>query len=203
MKRSKLKLTSGLLFVGLFACTGQIPAAAQTTYKCQSNGTIYYADRPCSHEAGVAVKTADTEERKIIAKPASVDLGMYLRGRCASLYYQIKNFQSSGQRGEYGHDSYHAAEEARSQYEQSCDSQDSAARQKMRQALDANQYAMYLAQESQEQQRRQAVAKQAQCAEMGRIYKSKMAKLSTMSLGEKQDFARFEQGFKERCLPSN
>lgn len=203
MKLKQLQSASACMVIGLVGCVWSMPAASQTTYKCQANGTIYYADRPCSHEAGVATKAEVTEERKIRAKPASVDLGMYLRGRCASLYYQIKNLQSSGQRGEYGRDSYHAAEEARTQYEQSCDAQDSAARQKMRQALDANQYAMYLAQESQEQQRRQAVAKQAQCAEMGRIYKSKMAKLSTMSLGEKQDFARFEQGFKERCLPSN
>jgi len=163
----------------------------------------YYADRPCSRKSDVAGKTGSTEERKITAKPAAIDLGMYLRGRCASLYYQIKNLQSSSQRGEYGQDNYHAAEEARAQYDQWCDAQDSAARQKMRSALDANQYAQYIAQESREQQRRQAASKQAQCVEMGRIYKSKTAKLSAMSSGEKQDFARFEQGFKERCLPNH
>jgi hypothetical protein len=50
------------------------------------------------------------------------------------------------------------------------------------------------------QQRRQPPAKQEQCVEMGRIYKSKLAKLGRMTKGEQQDFVRFEQGFKQRCL---
>jgi hypothetical protein len=197
MKRHSFDRQIGYFTMVLLVGAWSAPVSSQTTYKCQANGSTYYADRPCNKEAGIAVGSTEV---KVSTKVGTHDLGAYLQGRCASLYDQIKSLRATVHGSAYGRHAYYAVEEARSKYEQTCQMQDSAARQKMRMAIDAQQYAQFMAQESQEKLRRQAAIQEAQCAEMGRIYKRKTANLSDMSLGERQDFARFEQGFKARCL---
>lgn len=171
---------------------GHASAMAQSMYKCQRDGTTYYADRPCSASGSGAVSVPGESARVADAvKGKANDLGKYLYGRCANLYYQLRHDRALDYKGR---------EAAYNVYRDTCTDEDGQARWRMQEALSAEQYAQFEAQEAQEAKRREAERKAYQCKEMNRIYKNKLTQVTHMSSGELNDFTRFKESFTQRCL---
>jgi len=166
-------------------------ALAQSMYKCQRDGATYYADRPCHAANSEAVQIpSPAMHAPGSAKGKMDDLGRYLSGPCANLYYRMRQKKSQ---------SYADREAAEGHYEYACSDEDSMARSRMQEVLSTEQFAQFQAEEAKEIKRREAERKSLQCKEMARIYKNRLLQAPHMTSGEQRDFTRFKENFDQRC----
>ena len=184
------------LVAGIVLAAGPSGALAQTAYKCNNGGGTYYSDRPC--ENGPAGQSG-----KVVVKPSPQgqqppldDLENWWRfmsPACRQLYEQVRSTMSSR---DYRSQ---AAATARARYRQQCDEEEQMARQQLyRYHSERRNERRQALLDAQAEQQREA-SKLEQCAEMRRIRAAKLKQQSTMTPGERSDFARFEEGFQARC----
>lgn len=182
------------LLAGLALACLHSAATAQSAYKCSNGGGTYYADRPC--ENGPAGQPG-----KVVVKPGAQadqppldDLENWWRfmgPACQQLHAQVRSTQSSRD--------YRTAATARSRYQQQCEEDEQMARQQLYQHRNERRDSRRQMLLERQADRQREASKLEQCVEMHRIRAAKLKQQSSMTPGERSDFARFEEGFQARC----
>jgi hypothetical protein len=196
--------SASLRFLALLAVWMAMPAqvVAQSTFKCQSASGIYYADRPCAHDAKTAEATPTLP--KPVPTPMALDTRTaflaHLSSECRQLNDTLRALQA-------------ARPTVRSEWELHRQRVSDAVERYRGRCLEEERYALQRVSDADRQQREQQrsalVAKQAekeraatdkaQCAEMRAIRDAKRQRLNSMTPGERSDFERFQSAYSSRC----
>lgn len=184
-----------------------LPALAHAqAYRCSSNGTTYYSDRPCageSHRTNIgslgplqnptASNYPSSYSRPLPSAPRPPDHTKYLNSECASIAEAIRTAPTRGVRGDVLRGLY-------DEYSQKCAMEDREARERLNQDRRRD-YQNRVAEREQAEQARQQVQKQAnQCAGMRDVIGLKRQREHELNAKEISALRDLERNYNQTCL---
>lgn len=186
--------------MGAVLTAASFPVWSQPVYQCSANGQTWLSRTPCPAPGGTVLRkfgpvperpTFQTPRRLGDPRPAEAHV-QYLSVECARISEGIRTGPSRGV-------SSSVIAELRQEYQRKCQDDDNEARNQARQDEKRVRDERKAARKSEQMAKADQARQSAQCDEMLRTLAGKRRRLETLTPGERDDLARFQARYDERC----